>query len=206
MGIFIRTLVITLVFCLGYFAWVYFAKEGYSPQLKITDEAKNVVVQEPSPLDKGDADSGDNDTPAGNEAESPKSYDIKIAMLTNDGNIKYVIRKAPHETLYTAISLLMKGPLKDEIDNGIFTEIPSAARLISVKKTVQKSGREAIIINLTKEFADGGGTQSIQARISQIVKTADLYAGNLPVYLYLDGKEAQYVGGEGIFIEQPINK
>ena len=52
MGIFIRTLVVTLLFCIGYYAWMYFAKEGYSPELNISKEAKNFVVQEQTPKEK----------------------------------------------------------------------------------------------------------------------------------------------------------
>ena len=97
----------------------------------------------------------------------------------------------------------MKGPTEEEKELGIFTEIPTDARLISVKNDETEN---AIIINLTKEFGEGGGTQSIQARLNQIVKTVNMFAGPLPVYLYLDGKKAQYLGGEGIYINQPINR
>lgn len=193
MGIFIRTLVITLLFCAGYFIWAYFAKEGYSPELKITEEAKNIVVQDKAPPAED------------NEQASPSNslQEVRVVFLTNDGVPKFVSRKAKHKTLYTAIGLLLKGPTDEEKDLGIFTEIPSDTKLISVKKI---EADNSIIINLTKEFAEGGGTSSVQARIDQIAKTANLYAGKMPVYLYLDGTKAQYLGGEGIYINQPINR
>ncbi len=128
---------------------------------------------------------------------------FRSALLNNEGTVKFVQRKAKHKTLYTALGLLMKGPTEEEKAHGIFTEIPSNARLISVKRN---EAENSIIINLTKEFGEGGGTQSIQARLEQIVRTTNLYAGNMPVYLYLDGTKAQYLGGEGIYIEQPINR
>lgn len=199
MGIFIRTLVITLVFCIGYFLWTYFAKEGYSPELEISKEAKNIVVQEKDPNSTRPQNPSNPQTP-----ENPATLQVlQIPFLANDGSIKFVTRKAKHKTLYTALGLLMKGPTDEEKHNGIFTEIPSNAKLISVKKNEAEG---SIIINLTKEFGEGGGTQSVLARLSQIVKTADLYGGKSPVYLYLDGQKAQYLGGEGIYIEQPINR
>lgn len=191
MGIFIRTLIVTLIFCLGYFAWVYFSKEAFSPELQITGEAKNVVVQDKAP----------DETPKPEDADKLK--DMKVAFLSGEGSVEFVSRKAKNKTLYSALGLLLKGPTDEEKAHGIFTEIPANARLISVKKD---EAENAIIINLTKEFGEGGGTQSIQARLSQIVKTVNIYAGPLPVYLYLDGKKAQYLGGEGIYIEQPINR
>ncbi len=190
MGIFIRTLAVTLLFCIGYYAWTYFAKEGYSPELNITNEAKNIVTQDKPPKEE-------------NQNAENTMQDVRVAFLTNDGMIKFVSRKAKHKTLYTALGLLMKGPTDEEKHQGIFTEIPSNARLISVKRNEEE---KSIIINLTKEFGEGGGTQSIQSRLDQIVRTTGLYAGNVPVYLYLDGTKAQYLGGEGIYIEQPINR
>lgn len=200
MGIFIRTLIVTLIFCLGYFGWVYFSKEGYSPDLHITGEAKNTLVQDDKPAQEPQNPS-ESENPAQNQ--NPALQSISIALLDDEDTIKYVTRQARHKTLYTALGLLMKGPSDEEKEMGIFTEIPSNARLISVKKN-EADG--SIIINLTKEFGEGGGTQSVQARLKQIVKTVNMYAGKAPVYLYLDGKKAQYLGGEGIYIEQPINK
>ncbi len=191
MGIFVRTLIITLVFCLGYFTWVYFSKEAFSPELQITGDAKNIVVQDKAPEESSE-----------NQTEN-KLKDMKVAFLSGEDSIEYVSRKAKNKTLYSALGLLLKGPTDEEKAHGIFTEIPSDTRLISVKKD---EAENAIIINLTKEFGEGGGTQSIQARLNQIVKTVSIYAGPLPVYLYLDGKKAQYLGGEGIYIEQPINR
>ena len=81
MGIFIRTLAITLLFCLGYYAWTYFAKEGYSPELNITKEAKNIVTQDKPPKE--------------DEKQNPENQmqDVRVAFLTNEGTIKFVSRK-----------------------------------------------------------------------------------------------------------------
>lgn len=191
MGIFIRTLIVTLIFCVGCFAWVYFSKEAFSPELKITGEAKNTLVQDEKPSEEEQ------------RQEENQMKELKIAFLSGEDTIEFVTRKAKHKTLYSALGLLMKGPTEEEKELGIFTEIPTDARLISVKNDETEN---AIIINLTKEFGEGGGTQSIQARLNQIVKTVNMFAGPLPVYLYLDGKKAQYLGGEGIYINQPINR
>ncbi len=197
MGIFIRTLIVTLLFCGGYFLWSYFAKEGYSPELQITEDAKNVVVQD------SETDVKNGNAPQKQDIDSKGLQELTIPFLSNEGTIQYVKRKAKHKTLYSALALLLKGPSEEEKKLGIFTEIPEGTKLISVKKN---EAENSIIINLTREFGDGGGTQSVLARLNQIVQTADLYGGKLPVYLYLDGKKAQDLGGEGIYIEQPINK
>ena len=60
-------------------------------------------------------------------------------------------------------------------------------------------------MNLTRNFEYGGGTKSIQNRIKQIKLTVDSFNLKKPVYLYLDGKQVEYMGGEGIYIEQPLN-
>ena len=42
-------------------------------------------------------------------------------------------------------------------------------------------------------------------RIYQIIKTAKQNTTK-PVYLYIEGSEAEVIGGEGIMINQPLNE
>ena len=95
----------------------------------------------------------------------------------------------------------MKGSKREERLQGAYTEIPQGTKLLSLKDDGDK-----IALNLSKEFEGGGGAQSIQARLLQLVKTVNAYAENKPVYLYIEGKKIEYLGGEGIYVEQPLNE
>ena len=84
---------------------------------------------------------------------------------------------------------------------GLYSEIPYGTRLLSIEEENNK-----IIINLSSDFIKGGGTQSIVNRIKQLVKTVNYNHDKKPVYLYVDNKQVEYVGGEGVYLEQPLNE
>lgn len=86
-----------------------------------------------------------------------------------------------------------------ESKNGVYSEIPQNVDLISVK-----NNDTSIIINLSSNFGNGGGSQSVENRIKQLSKTVKKYHPSKNVYLYINGKEVEYLGGEGIYIKQPL--
>lgn len=123
----------------------------------------------------------------------------------NNGNRWFTksIRPLPQgETKISyAIKNLMQGPKKAEKDNGVYSEIPSSAKLLSIKEMDNK-----IIINLSNDFQYGGGADSLYSRVKQLIKTSLANSPNKPVYLYIEGKQANVIGGEGIMINQPLNE
>ena len=99
-----------------------------------------------------------------------------------------------------AIQSLIAGPKQDEKAKGVYSEIPSGTRLISINETSDK-----VIINLNSAFENGGGTESIYKRLFQLIKTARRNTTK-PVYLYIEGNQAEVIGGEGIMLTQPLNE
>ena len=87
-----------------------------------------------------------------------------------------------------------------EKSHGFASEIPNGTKIISVRES-----DKSIMIDLSSEFEMGGGAESIYTRIKQIIKTANANT-NLPVYLYINGKQANVIGGEGIMIKQPLSE
>ena len=61
------------------------------------------------------------------------------------------------------------------------------------------------MIDLSSNFESGGGAESTYTRVKQIIKTANANT-NTPTYLYINGKQANVIGGEGIMIKQPLNE
>ena len=98
-----------------------------------------------------------------------------------------------------AITSLIRGPRPEERQLGVYTEIPSGAEIINITEQSDK-----IIINLNSAFVTGGGTDSLYKRLYQLIKTSRLNS-SLPVYLYIDGQQADVVGGEGIMLTQPLS-
>lgn len=103
------------------------------------------------------------------------------------------------ELFANTVKALLSGPSEDEISQGYSTEIPPETKLIEVKKLEDK-----IILNLSEDFEYGGGTGSMSIRFEQLTKTISDIAKK-PVYLHIEGEEVEALGGEGIYISQPIN-
>ena len=98
-----------------------------------------------------------------------------------------------------AINSLVRGPKQEERQKGVYTEIPSGSEIINITEQSDK-----VIVNLNSAFVNGGGTESLYKRLYQLIKTVKLNS-KLPVYLYIDGHQADIVGGEGIMLTQPLS-
>lgn len=141
------------------------------------------------------------------QIDIPKSY-ISVYFIGQNNNkeevYKIVKREYSSKTgdtkLKFSIENLLKGPNKAERDRGIYSEIPQGTKLISLEETPSK-----IVINLSGDFEQGGGTDGLYKRLYQLIKTANKNT-TLNVYLYINGKQADVIGGEGIMINQPLNE
>lgn len=144
--------------------------------------------------------------PEEKQEEEKTTETIYVYMLTTDnsGNqfLKPVKRPlAPgKDKLGYAVEMLLAGPNKTESAKGIYTEVPQSAKLISVTTSEDK-----VTINLTGSFGTGGGSDSTYSRMRQLIKTV-LTNTNKPVYLQLDGAQADIIGGEGITVSQPLSE
>lgn len=101
--------------------------------------------------------------------------------------------------LHFSIKNLLDGPNAAEKSKGFYSEIPQGTKLLALEETPNK-----IVINLSGSFEQGGGTDGLYKRLYQLIKTANKNTA-LDVYLNIDGKQADVVGGEGIMVNQPLN-
>lgn len=99
-----------------------------------------------------------------------------------------------------AISSLVLGPKQSEKSAGIYSEIPSGTSVLDVEDR-----SNVVIINLSRKFENGGGTDSVYKRLYQIIKTAERNTDK-PVYLYIEGKQADVIGGDGVMLSQPLTE
>lgn len=150
----------------------------------------------------------DEKTQAEEEPDKKKDEYINIFFIgRNENNEEYyraVKRKFDKnengQQLSYAVLKLVEGPNSKEREKGVYTEIPASTGVISVVETSEKA-----IINLTSDFEQGGGTDGLYKRLYQLVKTANKNT-KAPVYLYINNKQADVIGGEGIMINQPLNE
>ena len=127
-----------------------------------------------------------------------------LALDSNDNGIyKKVKREVPkgEDKLGFAINELLKGPNIVEKTAGAYSEIPNTTKLLGIRENGNK-----VIIDFSSDFQYGGGTDSIYSRMMQLIKTSVENADNKKVYLYLNGKQIKFIGGEGIMISQPLSE
>ena len=93
----------------------------------------------------------------------------------------------------------------DEVIHTKYDAIILCGRTVNLLKSGNLNGNK-IIIDFSSDFQYGGGTDSVYSRMMQLIKTALANTENKNIYLYLDGKQVNFIGGEGIMITQPLNE
>lgn len=144
------------------------------------------------------------EVPEVKEVEKVYVHVFFIGMNENREEVYKAVKREYDENidgskLNFAIHSLITGPKQNEQDRGVYTEIPQDAEVISIQELPDKA-----IINLSSAFEKGGGTDSLYKRLYQLIKTAKLNS-TVPVYLYIEGKRADVIGGEGIMLSQPLS-
>lgn len=142
------------------------------------------------------------------EEDEQKSMFVNVFFIGQNKNgeevYKAVKRKYDPEIdgspIKFAITTLIDGPKPEEVKLGVYSEIPVGTKLLNIVDNT-----DGIYINLSKHFEMGGGTDSIYKRIFQLIKTAK-YNTNKPIYLMIENKMAEVIGGEGIMINQPLTE
>lgn len=101
------------------------------------------------------------------------------------------------EPIVYAVEQLLAGPTEAEKSRGYYSEIPPGTRLLGVTHT----GR-AVRVNLSSEFASGGGSASMIGRLEELKRTLAGLRINGPVYVDVDGHQLEVLGGEGLEVER----
>ncbi len=192
MNVLSKIISILIVVAIAFWLKVNIVDNFLSPDKELKTEVEEVTNDEPIEPKSDDV--------------KPKEYAIVYFLLVReDGQnvFKKVQREVPEKSskIEFAITELLGGPNSQENTKKLYTEIPRGTKLLSVEETATK-----VIINLSSNFQYGGGTDSLYSRVQQLVKTAIANAPNKKIYLYLDGKQADVIGGEGVMIKQPLDE
>ena len=146
----------------------------------------------------------DNNQQEPDAAEIMTKKKVKIFVLDKSGNLRSVYRECDPEIQKScfefAIKELVNAPTKWEKSKGFTSEIPAGTKVLSVRESAN-----TIMIDLSSEFQSGGGAESTYMRVRQLIKTANSNSST-PTYLYINGRQADVISGEGIMIKQPLNE
>lgn len=197
-------LFILIAISAAYVYFSFFSKEGiHIPTLpSFNHEDENNSELPPAILEEITTT-----TPNEVPTETPQKHivkSVKIFVTDSNGKIRSLNRKcdtAQEKSCFAfAIKELVSAPSNWEKSKGFASEIPSGTKILSIRE-----GEGSVMVDLSSAFESGGGAESTCTRVMQVIKTAKANT-NLPVYLYINGKQADVIGGEGIMIKQPLSE
>lgn len=100
-----------------------------------------------------------------------------------------------------AMRALLAGPTAEDRAAGLSSAIPSGTTL----RGLDIAGGVATV-DLSSQFASGGGSLSMQARVAQVVHTLTQFPTVDAVRFELDGRPVTALGGEGVDVSKPLTR
>jgi len=156
------------------------AEASASPAGSTTAAVASVTPAKPTPT------AGQSATPAAEVAVAVYfARDEKVATAGRTVKAPVVARGA--------LEALLAGPATAEKGAGMGSAIPAGTRLLGI--TIEKG---LATVDLSKEFASGGGSLSMTTRVAQVVYTLTQFDTVERVTIRIDGREVDGIGGEGI--------
>lgn len=156
-----------------------------SHQAPITSRASSMLKQ-PSPV-----------SPAAEQT-------AQVYWLKDTGNNLNLVNKPvtfatkqSNGVLKAALMQLLAGPT----DASVSSTIPQSTKLRSV--TIENDG---IHVDLSQAFTTGGGSASMSSRVAQVIYTATSLQPKAKVWIEVEGKPLEVLGGEGLLLEQPVTR
>lgn len=122
--------------------------------------------------------------------------DDSIQLTANTITFQKSIKS--EKVLETALETLFTNAPQDATHT---TAIPPGTKLLGLK--VDEKG---IHLNLSQEFASGGGSASMSSRLAQVIYTATSSEGSDRVWISIEGKPLKNLGEEGLIINQPMTR
>jgi spore germination protein GerM len=143
--------------------------------------------------------------PVSNVAPASETKTLQVYWLKASGNaiafspspVTLSAQEAPNNILTAAVDKLLAGPSSASVT----TTIPRNTRLRSLYIK-----DEDIHVDLSQAFTQGGGSSSMTARVGQVLYTATSLNPDARVWLAVEGKPLETLGGEGLMLEQPLTR
>ena len=144
-------------------------------------------------------------TPSPTDTIIVRAYFISAASgAAADAKLVPVLRVVPKTVAVATAAMheLLAGPDAQLGASASFaTTIPTGTRLLGLSIT-----NGIATVNLSAEFASGGGSASMFGRLAQVVYTLTQFSTVQSVVFELDGKPVTAFSGEGILLDHPVGR
>ncbi|MDZ8095072.1 MULTISPECIES: GerMN domain-containing protein [unclassified Nostoc] len=120
--------------------------------------------------------------------------DKNVALVPQPVKVASVL---PNQALEAAFQSLLAGPTEGTDS----TTIPKGTKLLGLK-----AEKDEVHVNLSEDFTSGGGSTSMMGRVGQVVYTATTLNPKAKVYIDVNGKPLDVLGGEGLELQQPLTR
>jgi sporulation and spore germination protein/immunoglobulin-like protein involved in spore germination len=142
--------------------------------------------------------------PSSGEVTVVRSYFV-LGSFTDNAGVAPVLREVPQTRAVAtaAMRALLAGPNEAEMAArpAMYTAVPDGTTLLGIS-----IADGVAIVNLSREFESGGGSESMQARLAQVVYTLTQFRTVTGVRFELDGVPVTAFGGEGIVLDRPVGR
>lgn len=143
--------------------------------------------------------------PTGEPIAVVQQRTVQVYWLKDDGqkttlapaSVSVESGDRPEEILKATFEALLLGPS----DKTVGSTIPRDTTLRSIE--VKDDG---VHVDLSNGFTQGGGSTSMTGRLAQVVYTATTLDPNAKVWITIEGKPLEVLGGEGILVNQPTSR
>ena len=138
------------------------------------------------------------------ETTTVRAYFFLGSFVDNAGLVP-VLREIPKTQAVgaAAMAALLEGPKDAELGArpAMYTTIPDGTRFLGL--TIDAG---VATVDLSKEFASGGGSASVLGRLAQVVYTLTQFPTVKAVTFELDGEPVSTFSGEGVVLDKPVGR
>lgn len=142
----------------------------------------------------------------GQDQESVRTVILYFLKIEDDGLIstREVKRRiaSTESPLTDTIQTLLSGPSEAEIRSGLVSLIPHGTKL----RSIVVRGSTAIIDFNESFMYNRYGSEGFASQLKQVVYTATVFPSVQDVQILVEGKERDYLGGEGVYIGKPLSR
>jgi hypothetical protein len=137
------------------------------------------------------------ESPSPSPSATPAPTTVRLYFLRGE-QLGVAERRVKRTSMPATASMkaLLAGPSGSEQSAGLGTSIPAGTRLLGL--TIDDATAR---VDLSGEFASGGGSLSMTARVAQVVYTLTRFPTVRSVEFLLDGEPLEALGGEGVALD-----